>query len=165
MPNQSVSYNTLRNNIVALLETVSEVGQVHNRLRFANNWQTLLNMFKTDPPDGVGESLLLGWMLTRTDKTPLPEDGSFGRVYYLHHFQLQGIMAHSDEGDSEGAFQDLIDRILLVLDADSALLGGSNVQEGSGPATARLIELRTFGTVLAHYAEIDFTVPTEETRA
>ncbi len=160
---KSYTYEDLRTGILAILGSVSGVGQLHNRVRYSDSWQSLLNLFSTPSEDPDVPPRVLGWMLTRTSIEPVDSDSIYGAVYHIHHMQLQGIMGFSDNEDSDGYFQDLVDRVVEALEADEALYGYSNIVQGTRRPNVNTIELRMFGRLLGHYVDMDFAVPTMDT--
>lgn len=161
----SYTYEEIRQRIVTIIQGVSGAGQVHNRVRYSDNWQSLLNLFETPSEDPDGTPTVGGWMVTRTAIEPVDSDSHFGAVLHLHHIQLQGILLFSDLNDSDGQFQDLVDRIVSALEDDHDLWQESNVSEGTRRPTVNTIELRMFGRALGHYADLDFVVPTMDAHA
>ena len=158
-------YEDIRQRIVSIVEAVPGSGRVHNRVRYGDSWQNLLDLFATPADDPETPASFRGWMVTRTAIEPVDSDSHFGAVLHLHHMQLQGIMAFSDAGDSDGTFQDLVDRVVSALEDDHDLWGESNITEGTRRPTVSTLELRMFGRVLGHYADLDFIVPTMDPQA
>lgn len=161
-------YETMNHNILAILQGVSDVGILHDRIRYADKWQTMLDLFQLSnfqPPipgePAPEEGILLGWMLTRTGLEPVDDDSSFGATFHLHHMQLQGIMAFSDDG-SELVFQSLINRVVAALEGNSDLWGELDVEQGLRRPVVPVIDLRKFGSMLAHYCEMEFLAATKD---
>ena len=157
-----MAYDDIRQEVVSLVESVTDVGVVHDRQRWATNWSTLLDLFKHEMSDGSG-SLIRGWMVSRSSILPDTEDSSFGADRELHGFLIRGIMAFSDLEDSEGTFNNLIDQVRSAL-INSARLDAvsSIVVRYARVVSVRLIDIRMFGSVLCHYCELEYNIETQE---
>lgn len=154
------TYDNLRNAVAAIIEGVPGSGKVHNRIRYADQWSGLLELFSVHNIDPDKPDQILGWTVSRTSIEPSDSDSHFGAQAHLHHFQLQGMMGFSDLADSEGYFQDLIDRVIHALESDRNLWGEADIQEGTRRPTVNTIDMRKFGSALCHYTDLDFIVPT-----
>ncbi len=157
-----MAYDDIRKALVTLVDGVADAGVVHNRERWSDNWPDFLNQFKVSVND---QDVVRGWMVTRVRKAQVPGGADRNNaVDYNNEFLIRGIMGFNDEGDTDLEMQDLIDAIILVLNADKNLSGVTDVQDfESGPATLRIMEPRMFGRVMCHYAEIVYSVRTLET--
>lgn len=159
------TYTSIRDALVTLIEGVDpDVGTVHGRLRWANNWKTFLDLFAHEMSDGSG-NVIRGWFLTRTAIQPVVADSTFASPagydqFYRHNaIVIRGIMGFSDENDSESAFQSLVDKVVFALDQDANLHGASNILQSTGPTVVRNIEVRVFGATMCHWAELELLIP------
>lgn len=156
-----MAYDDIRSRIVTIIEgAADDVGIVHNRDRWANNWTDLLKLFEHEMSDGTGNRVL-GWMISRRTVEPDQEgaDGSrFGAVHRLYTFQIRGVMGFNDEDDTEGKFNALVDAVIDALDNNINMTGAAaeTVPQGAGFTSVGTIELRLFGSVVCHYVEIIF---------
>lgn len=125
-----MSVATHRTAIVAMLNTVTNVGAVHDEERYAREqakFQTLyLWQPPTVPPADPPPKQLRGWFLrrVRTAERTL----GVGRVLNVHSWQVRGFMALDSDAGSGKAFDDLIEAIRTAYRTD-ATLGGA-VQPG-----------------------------------
>lgn len=138
-----MSLATIRTAIKTDLESVSGIGPVHEYIRLAKDWGTVLARFKDS------HNKINSWMITR-EATPGEEDtrDSFERI---HHMKLIGVYGVQDSAATELTFQDLVEAIVAALHADTEL-GGTTYR--SGPVQVATVEHRMFGAVLCHYAEL-----------
>jgi hypothetical protein len=158
-----MTYAAIRDAVAAaVLAADADVGRVHSRVRYARDWSSLLALLQHEQSDASGPRVK-GWMLTRTTNLPDPPDSAYGSVARTYTFVLRGLLAFHDGDDSynsDAEWQDTLDAVVEALDdlrnlnpTDSSVL-----VQGAGPCSVRVNELRMFGQVLAHYAEIDYPV-------
>lgn len=142
----------IRTQYKAILETVPNIGVVHDYERWSVDWDKFLAQFK-DPASGK----ILGWTITRerSPETFTPGPGSDRRYMMV----LRGYMALQDTVASEKTFQDLIEAVCNTFRPKTTLNGAVNQVEA--PLQVDIVEHRLFGSVLCHYCELRQTV--EET--
>lgn len=147
----------IREQIKVILCGVSGIGVVHDYMRFSNNWGKFISLFK----DADGK--INGWMFTRK-KTPksLQTKGDSNRT---HHFVLYGFYALQDDQESEIVFQDLIEAIDAKFASYDTLNGTcfccsptQDAQDKADGIQVDVVEVRMFGDVLCHYAELSLYV-------
>lgn len=129
----------------ALLGTVPSVGIVTDFEPWATREEEFKAFFYT-PTLGI-----LGWTITResSDETEETHEQNFSH----HMMVIRGYRALSVEGATEKGFQDLIEVIRSVMrHAQLDQLGHLCVNVG--PPIVRMIEHRTYGAFLVHYAEL-----------
>ncbi|MDE0331595.1 MAG: hypothetical protein OXL41_06965 [Nitrospinae bacterium] len=161
-------YREIGDAISAEISSVPGTGRVHSYQRWSADLGKYLDLFRWPMSDGLTQ--IRGWVLTRErageDVASIGSNASGGFTpsglsRRTHTFLLFGIMSAEDAVGSEVAFQDLIeeicdrfrdDKVLRLLDesGSSRVLSLERLQ----PPQVDLIELRTFGNVLCHYAEI-----------
>lgn len=161
-------YREIGDAILAEISSVPEAGRVHGHQRWSADLGKYLDLFRWETGGGLAQ--IRGWVLTRErageEAASLGSNASGGFTpagisRRTHTFLLFGIMSAEDAAGSEAIFQDLIEEIcdrfrdegtLRLLDESGAPRVGS--LERLQPPQVDLIELRTFGNVLCHYAEI-----------
>jgi len=161
-------YREIGDAILAEISSVAGAGRVHSYQRWSADLGKYLDLFRWAAGGGLAQ--IRGWVLTRerageeAASVGSNAAGGFtpaGLSRRTHTFLLFGIMSAEDAAGSEVAFQDLIeeicdrfrnDRTLRLLDESGAPRVRS--LERLQPPQVDLIELRTFGNVLCHYAEI-----------
>jgi len=142
-----MSLATQRAALQALLGSVPDIGVVHDCERFAPDWKTYLDRFKSAT---LGR--IQGWTITREST---PESWlTNAQTDRQHQWVLRGIRAIQDSARSEPVFQDLVEAVCRVLRNDPTLQG--TAEGDSGPPQVRVFEPRLFGDVLCHYVEITF---------
>lgn len=157
------NYRQIGDAISAELAAVTHVGRIHKYQRWAPDLGRYIEHFKWGAPDGRDQ--IRGWLLTR--ESAREDLGSFasgvpggfipaGVNRRVHTFLLFGLMSLQDDAASELAFQDLIEDVCGRFRTNNALrLGGAvpSLERISPPQVDR-IDLRAFGGVLCHTAEI-----------
>ncbi|MEE9274873.1 MAG: hypothetical protein V3V62_06160 [bacterium] len=158
----SSGYKEIAAAIAAEVSSVADAGRVHTHQRWAADLSKYLDLFRWEAPGG--EDQIRGWMITREGARE--ELGSFagsgggftpaGLNRRTHTFLLFGIMGFEDAAASELPFQDLIEGVCDRFRGAEALRLRGKVKslERLQPPQVDLIELRTFGSVLCHIAEI-----------
>ena len=161
-------YKEIGDAILAEISSVAEAGRVHSYQRWSADLGKYLDLFRWEAGSGLNQ--IRGWVLTRerageeVASIGSNATGGFtpaGLSRRTHTFLLFGIMSAEDGVGSEVVFQDLIEEICDRFRGDKTLRlldesGAPRVRslERLQPPQVDLIELRTFGNVLCHYAEI-----------
>ncbi|MDA1001506.1 MAG: hypothetical protein O2807_13445 [bacterium] len=158
----SSNYKMIGEGIAAELSAIEGAGQVHTYQRWAADLGKYLHLFRWEAPDGKDQ--IRGWMVTR--EKVREEPGSFagsgggflpaGVNRRTHTFLLFGLMSAEDAAGSELIFQDLIEALCDRFRDPGALRlrGRVPTLERLAPPAVDAIELRAFGGVLCHIAEI-----------
>lgn len=147
------TYTELRDGTVARVQLVPNVGLVYARPRFAGDWSTYLNLFKTTVQD---VEQIRAWTVSRDEVAVEP--ARYGADTETYQFIVRGFMSFHDEEDTDGIFNDLIDEVIHSLNGRKDLDSAAVVDYAVGPASLRLNELRSFGAVLCHYCEIPYPI-------
>ena len=126
---------------------------VYNRLRYASKWDEYLAKFTATL---TGRRLINGWWVER--ERIVDTYHSFGKVDRAQTFVSRGIMGFKDELDTDGLFGDQVDTVMDAL-TGVQVTGAWEV----GPSVVRVLDLRSFGSVLCHYAEIENVAHVEVT--
>lgn len=136
--------------LVALLQTVPDVGQVHARERFAKDEAAFRALYLYTPAGGAPQ--LRGWWLRRvaTSTTSV----SSARTLDVHSWELRGFMAFDDAAASELAFDALIESMRAAVAADPTLGGVAAPGPLDEPEGLQLVEAGPvrFAGVLCHSA-------------
>jgi hypothetical protein len=153
-----MAYSTILAQIKTAVESVTNIGRVHDYLRYFKDEATFISLFKTTIS---GVEQIRGWTITRD---AIPENSRYttqGPHRMKHMFVIRGYLGVSDAIESEKTLQALVESVIEKL--DNAVTLGSNV-EVAGPATAT-IGHSELGRVLCHYAEINYPVLEQVSRA
>jgi hypothetical protein len=126
------------------IAVIPAIGVVHNRLRYKVKWDDYLADFAAQV---LGKRRVNGWWLERERREDVYM--TFGKLDQQHTFIGRGIMGFSDKDDTDGLFGDQVDDVMDALSG----LQVTNVWELS-PPLLRVQDIRQFGSVLCHYAEI-----------
>lgn len=145
-----MSLSAQRTRIKAILDGVSGVQNTHNRERYAEQWSDYLDLFKT------AGNKIDGWTMQMEGA---PEVAGTSRTNYRGYaFVLRHIYGFDDTNGSQITFEDFNETVCDALRADPDLNGTATI---SSPPEIRISELRMFGSVLCHYAEIVLTPESE----
>jgi hypothetical protein len=144
-----VPESTIRTEIYNIVSAVTNVGKVFDYERWAAEWTTFINFFKTT----IGNvDQIRGWEIGRR---AAPENVvTLGRNLRDHIFVIRGYMAVNDEAATEKTFNTLIE---AISDAFRGNLELNDTAESHDFLQAEIIEHRRFGGVLCHYAELVLT--------
>jgi hypothetical protein len=156
-----VAEATVRARIKTILESVSNVGNVYDYERWAADWTTYLDLFKTTIS---GSQVIRGWTITCQSFRPVElttiGDQQINREYT---YKIRGYFGLDDANASEKAAMLIAEDVCEALDADTTLHGASYYGPGEHPmAELTIFEPRAYGDVLCHYAEITQVVKEEQ---
>jgi hypothetical protein len=146
-----MGYETILGTIQTELESVTDVGVVHDYGRHTRDYSDYLDLFKTTIDD---VDQIRGWMISYRgfpEAAPLPE---FGHIPGLrdHEFIIDGFLRLDDSAASEKTFGTLVEAVCNELDGSATLHDGSTYP-GASRAIA-VIDLMIFGDVLCHHVNI-----------
>lgn len=144
-----MSEATVRAAIKAVLEDVTNVGEVHDYERWAADWSAYLDLLKTT----IGNSdVIRGWTITcesfPQERATFGVPGSIDRTYT---YKLRGYFGLDDSAASEKTAMIVVEDVVEAFD-------DSDLASENEPADLTLFEPRLFGDVLCHYAEITLVV-------
>ncbi len=159
----SSNYRIIGDAIAAEMAAIENAGRLHTYQRWAADIGRYLDLFRWRAGDGKDQ--IRGWLLTR--ESAREELGSFassspggftpaGVNRRTHTFLLFGILSLEDDAASEIVFQDLLESVCDRFRGSEALRLRGRVPSLERITTPQgdLIELRTFGSVLCHTAEV-----------
>ena len=142
-----MSEASIRAGIKSVLNTVADIGAVHDYERYPtnNDWSAFLTLFKATI-GGVDQ--VRGWTLSRRSSSdsmnnPVP-----------HAYIIRGMMSFKDSTETEKTFTTLIESVRTAFRADKTLSGNAL---GHDFIQVSLQEPRFFGGVLCHYCELSIT--------
>lgn len=146
-----MSEATVRASLKTILQAVSNIGQVHDYVRFASDWTAYLGLFKTTIS---GSDVIRGWTITSTAEGREGWIAGGSRDTYTaktHTFIIRGYLGLDDSASTEKTARALVETVMDALDNGSIITG--NVINAS-LSQLTTFEPRVFGDVLCHYAEI-----------
>jgi len=156
-----MSEATTRATIKAILESVSNVGVVHDYERWAGTIPDVTTAFVTTIS---GAKLVRGWTITCQSWTPRwvaydeDEEADGGLVDRTYVYKIRGYFGLKDADATEKTVFALVEAVCDALDADKTLHDEEAFEGQTPPATLTVFEPRMFGGVLCHYAEITLEV-------
>ena len=136
----------IRTEIYNILSGVTNIGKVYDYERWAADWNTFINLFKTTIS---GADQIRGWEIGRRSVTEGGE--TLGTNERKHTFTIRGYMGISDAAATEKTFNALIEAICAAFRVNPTLNGSADLHQD---VQVEVIEARTFGGVLCHYAEM-----------
>ena len=125
-------YSQLLEQVVAKLNSISHIGLVHDRERWAADQNKFINLFikKKDR-----RKQIRGWTVSRVATSA--ETHVFAQVQRDYAFLIRGYYGFKDERASERGFQDMIEEVMNQFD-DEKDFGGLAILYGIGPAQLQL---------------------------
>lgn len=139
------------NAVVAQMQTVEGIGQVHDHVVTAVTEADFRAYFYNPDTQKV-----LGWTVTREATDERDTEVTTRRAY--HTIVVRGFMGVQEaktgqDTPSENVFQDLVETVRSTFNAaaNRKLAGAC---EFSGPMTARRVSTGFLGPVLCHYCEL-----------
>lgn len=160
-------YETLRDLIYDQIQTVSNVGVVHNRIRFHSQLATLLDNFKTNVNN---IDTLQGFMIT-WDGLPSGDGewgaipGTFGDTYRYKVIGLRvfaDVISTGNNNGSETEFFPIVENVLNAL-RSLDLIGILGDVGYSLTAVLNPTDLRMYASRLFHYVEIMVEIKVQTT--
>lgn len=142
-----MSESTIRTGVYNVLSGVPDIGMVHDYERWNVDPGKFIDLFKTTIS---GQGQIRGWEIGRSG--PINDDGSSPRA---HTYKIRGYMSINDAAVTEKTFNALIEAIADAFRGDKTLGG---VALGHDFIQVDMIEIRMFGSVLCHYAELSLVV-------
>jgi hypothetical protein len=156
-----MSVVTTRAAIKAKLESVPNIGMVHDRQRFSTRESEFKKLYFDET-----QKRICGWNFSRV--RTLEYDDGLGQVRRSIEWKLYGFMSFDDKDASEIIFDDLVESIVQSFRADSTLggtcLATKNLDLDEGPIGIQVDAITTvmFAGVLCHRAELSLLTETEE---
>ncbi len=148
-----MSESTIRAQIYAILNGLTDIGKVYDYERWAADWNVFINLFKATV-GGVDQ--IRGWEISRRsvkeEKIVLGIGASTNEI--THGFLIRGYMGINDASATEKTFNALIEAIAAVFRSNKKL---NNTARDHDFIQAEVIDTRMFGGVLCHYAELSLT--------
>jgi hypothetical protein len=150
-----MSESAKRTVLTNLLNSVTGIGVVHDYDRWCNTWDEFLTLFKP-----TGQSYIRGWSVTCNGWT----EESFHKYYTegrscvrrAYSYIIRGYFSLDDSAATEKTFAALAESVMQKLDGSKTLHPDTPDDDPEIPyAQLRVLELRMFGGVLCHYAEIN----------
>lgn len=145
-----MSQAAIRTAIYDAVSGVSDVGQVYDYERHANEWNAFLDLFQSTI---TGNEQILGWAVSYrgiiTSERDTFRPGSKSGLFRTHRFQILGIAGIDDANGSEKVFAALAEAVCDALDDDNTLQSYISVS----PASMRF-DPAPFSGVLVHGALI-----------
>ncbi len=146
-----MSYATILGDIATLLGEVSGVGVVHDYSRFTLDWKKYITLFQDT------DKKIRGWEISR-GKVAEKKSGAYLRV---HDIILRGHLQLEDANASDKTFQQTIDDVCAQFreQPEKAYWWYANAMSPDmAPCQVTANDIRLFGDVLCHIAEIHLSV-------
>lgn len=141
-----MSEATIREQIYTILSGLTDIGKVYDYERWAVDWATFINLFKTR----VGTTdQIRGWEINR--KAVKGKTSAFETEESTHSYVIRGYLGLNDANETEKTFNGLVEAVRDAFRDHPTLNAAA---EYHGGIQAEVIEPRMFGGVLCHYAEL-----------
>ena len=124
------------------------LGMVHKYERYSADWNKFIALFK-DPVT----SRIFGWEIRRASMPA--EKLSNMEQQNTHIYQIKGYLAVQDSDQTELLFNSKIEELCALFRGNHTL---DETCLDAGAISVDVIEERTFGSVLCHYAELRMPV-------
>lgn len=143
-----MSESAIRQAIYIILKAVPDIGKVYDYDRNAVDWETFIKLFQD-----IRSGRILGAEISRAGVqgkkvSSIEEDTD-------HTYLIRLYMGVKDADRTEILFNAKIEAIRAVGRGNNTLGG---ICTDSGPVSVPVIDTRTFGSVLCHYAELRWPV-------
>ena len=149
-----MSEATIRAQIKTELESVTNIGLVHDYDRLTTTWGELLARFKTTI--GGGDQVR-AWTIQWGGFVPGDPQSVGGLFVRFHQFVIRGYLGLDDSTATEKTFSALAETVSNELDG-SATLHSLSTYFDTPWASVPVCEARMFGSALCHYCEINLVV-------
>lgn len=144
-----------RADIITAIETVSNVGIVHNYNRWAVTWPDTLELFQTEINN---QNILRGWTVDFDHEEPIEDTYQYKNSHYMiatvYFYTIRGYFQLNDADESSITSLAVVKNVVKALNISSDLHDEDSYRHLTPPAKLSVFEPRIFGSVLAHYAEI-----------
>ncbi len=146
-----MSLQTIRDEIVTIIQGVSGVSNVHDYQR--NIWDA--SAFRKNFVDT--DNRVHAWTVTRikTLEEIETDDHLHTRTF---DFMIRGVLSMVDADATEKIFQDLVEDICSAFRGDRTI---NNAAADSRPPQVLVVDHRWFSKILCHYTEIMLSVDEE----
>src|SRR4030042_3344011 len=144
-----MSEAAIRTQVHSILSGVADIGKVYDYERWANDWATFINLFKTTV-GGVDQ--IRGWEISRGS---VKDEGKPGRFEATHSYAIKGYIGVKDSTATEKTFAALIEAIRAAFRTNWNLNGAAEYHD---LIQVPVSEPRMFGSILCHYAELTLDV-------
>ncbi len=138
----------IRQQIYTILSGVPGIGKVYDYERWTADWSQFLTLFKD-----TATGRILGWEISRA----AVEVQFLSRIEEeaTHRYAIKGYLGLQDGAATEKIFTGLIETIRTVFRGNVTLNGTAEL---ANPVSVPVIDVRTFGSVLCHYCELQLLV-------
>lgn len=144
-----MAYNTILAKIKSEIEEITDIGIVHDYRRYSRDWTKFLALFRPE-----GKEYIRGWDISRVASPEEIENINASNLR-TYDFMIRGFAQLDDEDASEKTFQGLIESICDKFRFNVQL---DNTVIISTPIQVTTVDIRPFGAVLCHYAELTYSV-------
>lgn len=133
----------------AQIETIPDIGSVHDYHRMGSSLADAATKYGWT--DASGNKRIRGWSLSRRSTETKYTGAPAGYGEDVHTIEVRGLMGLNDAEATEKTFQQLIEAVRQKLRVSFQPTATSFISDA--PRVER-VEIRQFGEVLCHYAEI-----------
>jgi hypothetical protein len=142
-----VAWSAINAALVSILEGVSGIGRVHNRVRYTTALETFRTLYSVS-------GFINAWSVSREATTEERKNTRHSdpiSVVRVHRFRLRGFYSLSDTDGTELTFQALVDDVVEAIRANVTLNGTAVWNDGLQVESIGYVML--FEALLVHAAE------------
>ena len=153
-----MSESTVRAAIKTVLDGVSNKGVVYDYERWSTSWDTYLTRFKVtiDSTDQIRAWTIACASFTQ-ERIEFRTEGKAG-ILRTYQWIIRGYLSLDDSAATEKTAIALAEDVIEALDDADTIRPPTAGFYDAQPAQLRTFELRMFGDVLCHYAEIGIII-------
>jgi hypothetical protein len=132
----------------AVLEGVTNMGKVHDRVRWTNEPAKFKELFFDD-----SKQIINGWEITRVAYAPILSVSSL--IHKVHVMRCRGYYGFKDSIDTENKFQTIVDGVVDAIHSNISYTDAWDRIEDMEGAQAVDIGLDDFAGHICHYADVE----------
>lgn len=149
---------TVRAAIKTIVDSVTDVGLVYDYERWQSTWSAYLTLFKTTIN---GTDQIRAWTIACSgftqERVEFRTEGKAG-ILRIYQFIVRGYLGLDDSAATEKTAIALAEDVIEALDDADTIRPPTAGYYDAQPAQLQTFELRMFGDVLCHFAEIGVVI-------
>lgn len=148
-------------NIEAVLNTIADIGIVHDRIRDTAKDDEFDTLFR--PTSGPATNQVRTWMI-EVESSDSEEDEAGHLFVTPHTIIIHGYHVFDQVNDSATSFRNLLDLVISAIDRSTTIFPFSAAPLLAGTGVRVTKDFDFLGNVLCHHARIELQVEAEETK-
>lgn len=148
-----MSESAIRSAIESKLLSVTDIGRVHDYVRYAVSDRGFIELFRSSAFSG--QAHIRGWQIRRQSVSEEALTLGGGSVQRIHVYRIYGYLQINDDKKSEIYFNELVEDVAESFRNDRTLGGVAQYHEY---LQVDVVEEREFGDIVCHYVETTLNV-------